>query len=653
MVQSVTPNQHSYAANTREEPYRVAGERTELIVEVLAPSCNQLADGVADLTISGTDNPYQILWSDGSTVEDLTGKPEGNYSVLVTGHSGEVLEARIQIPAMAPLKLEATVDAVTCYKGNNGMIDPVVSGGTTPYTITCNGISVSDKLENLSPGAYHLRVTDAYGCVTEKEIAITDAVEDFTFTTHDVSCYGTSDGRIDIHLQPGMQPAEFSWSNGSYGTSLRGIPGGTQELTIHYLNGCTSHHAFAIAEPEPMALELIATDADCEKKGSALVNVTGGEAPLLYTWSDGSEIASLDRLEAGTYTVLVTDSRLCSASGHVTINGHHSSISLLLTSVSANCSLDEDGSIDLFVSGGAAPYSYKWSNGTIAEDLLLVKPGHYSVVVTDALGCNQSATIEVEAPLPFTASISEFATGCDRLDNGLTVIPSGGVSPYMYSWSTGSRSANANATESGIYAVTVTDANGCNVVLQHSVEVYEPLTIRETVRHPSAPDAANGMIDLELSGGKSPFIFEWSNGTNTKEVNNLLPGQYTLLVTDATGCTTELHYAVGVGYGEDPVADLNRQFMEQNTPVIGLQLLGSGMPGQQTPVRLTASTSDHYMLSVFDMAGRRLQDLVSEHMVAGEERVLEINSSDFKSGVYIVKAVSSTQVKAIKLNIIN
>src|SRR6187397_2980074 len=89
MVQSITRDTHLYAAGTSEQSeYRITGTNTELIVKVLAPSCQGFSNGIADLTINGTDQPYTISWSDGSTDEDLSGKTEGVYAVRVSGYSG-------------------------------------------------------------------------------------------------------------------------------------------------------------------------------------------------------------------------------------------------------------------------------------------------------------------------------------------------------------------------------------------------------------------------------------------------------------------------------------------------------------------------------------------------------------------------------------
>ncbi|HEX5001366.1 MAG TPA: hypothetical protein VFW78_02630 [Bacteroidia bacterium] len=656
LVQSIRHDHLLYAAETEtntSDVVVVKGELTELKIESASPTCSGRADGIADLSITGSDYPYAISWSTGANTEDLSGLTAGSYSVAVTGNSGQVLTAKIFIADPSEFRFQNTVTQPSCFNGNNGSMELKVEGGTAPYTITCNNIISSQVMNGLSAGNYLVRVTDSNGCETSALSVLESKSEMIKFTTNDVSCFGVADGSIKLDEAALLSAKSFTWSNGAETASLDGLRGGTYQLEIEFNDGCKSQYAFAVSEPAPIMLSITSTDANCEEGGTATVEVAGGESPFLFNWSDGSEVAGLDRLDPGIYSVEVIDSRLCRASGQAKVGGVHSQMSLLLTSVSANCALDQDGSIDLYVSGGKQPYQYLWSNGSPAEDLMLIEPGDYAVTVTDAAGCSQNASISVEGPAPLTASLSEFSTGCFSNSAGLTLIPSGGVRPYQYKWSTGAATASVDGLTAGIYTGTVIDKNGCRVELSHSIAEHSEIIVSEIVTHPSGPDKSDGSIIPEVSGGIPPYIFEWSDGSSSVQRSNLSSGHYLLQITDASGCTSEFTYTLGIGYGDDNPAFVQATNPEKVQQSLRLQVATSGNGSNNPDITLKAAGDDRYTVSIFDLTGRYLMNILDEPLRSGETRSGSIHSGQLSTGVYVVKAFSSTAVATLKIDIIN
>jgi gliding motility-associated-like protein len=223
------------------------------------------------------------------------------------------------------------------------------------------------------------------------------------------------------------------------------------------------------------------------------------------------------------------------------------SSSLTVTSIPVNilCTGSSTGSIDILISGGTAPYTYAWTGtGTIQgnEDQTGLAAGSYSVVVTDANGC-QSGALDVILTEPLTALSGTIASQTNALcagsDNGsVTVAGAGGVGPYEYSINNGTFqvSGTFSALNAGSHVLTVRDANLCTSDV--SVTITEPtaLAVDYTTKPASCPDVADGSISLTISGGTAPYSVIWSDGLTSIDRNNIPDGSYSVIVTDANSC---------------------------------------------------------------------------------------------------------------------
>jgi hypothetical protein len=156
-------------------------------------------------------------------------------------------------------------------------------------------------------------------------------------------------------------------------------------------------------------------------------------------------------------------------------------IQISFTTVSTNCHNSSDGSIDIYITGGVEPYSYLWSDGSIAEDLLLVKAGIYSVQVTDANGVSQTGTVEIEAPQEFTVK-SEVANSIEKSPTGfINVELAGGTAPYTYSWSNGENKSLLTNLNAGVYSLTYTDVNGCSGFFNTEIHLLSDFTSKTKI----------------------------------------------------------------------------------------------------------------------------------------------------------------------------
>ncbi|WP_374676581.1 T9SS type A sorting domain-containing protein [Flavobacterium sp. NRK1] len=212
--------------------------------------------------------------------------------------------------------------------------------------------------------------------------------------------------------------------------------------------------------------------------GFATVTVVGGVAPYTYAWSpSGGTAATATGLDAGTYTVTVTDANGCTVSQSVTIT-EPEPLQASISQTNVSCYEAVDGMLGVNVSGGAEPYTYTWtpavSTGPNAENLTA---GNYSVIITDANGCSTLRNFSLTQPDELIVTTTATDAGCNGGNDGSAeATVTGGTAPYSYSWSpSGGDNATATGLIAGTYTVTVTDDHGCSST--STVTINEPLAI--------------------------------------------------------------------------------------------------------------------------------------------------------------------------------
>ncbi|MDX1943299.1 MAG: S8 family serine peptidase [Saprospiraceae bacterium] len=276
-------------------------------------------------------------------------------------------------------------------------------------------------------------------------------------------------------------------------------------------------------------------NASCfsEQNGAATATASGGTGNYTYAWSNGTTGASANGLRAGTYSVTVSDGRN-QITTSVTIS-QPSKINVQLTPRSSSCSENNTNSVTSSVSGGTAPYTYRWSNGSQAASISNINPGSYYLTVTDANGCTQIAFANLQPTAPINLSLSAKNITCYGANDGsATANISGGSPPYSYAWSSGSTNATATGLGQAIHAVTVTDAQGCQATA--AVNIFAPSAINVSYIATPALGANNGAINLSVNGGTPGYSFKWSNGATTEDLSNLASGAYTVTITDSKNC---------------------------------------------------------------------------------------------------------------------
>jgi len=294
------------------------------------------------------------------------------------------------------------------------------------------------------------------------------------------------------------------------------------------------------------------TDPTCNGRadGKAEVNVTGGVSPYTYSWSNGFQDTLNTGLLANTYSVTVTDQSGCGTTATTTLIDPPALVIDNLVTTDLTCSGQNDGTAQVFVSGGTPPYiNFIWNNGMQGDSIFGLQAGTYTVTVSDIKGCTVtnagSGTGTVSANNPIVITLDSLANvRCNGQNNGAIYVKvTGGVPGYTYHWtpnvSTDSFATNLSPRQ---YDLTVYDATaGGNLCFETATfSITEPEVLVSTIagiRNVTCFGGDDGGVDLEVSGGTRPYSYLWSDGSTRGDLLGSVADTVSVVVRDANGCT--------------------------------------------------------------------------------------------------------------------
>ncbi|HRG57765.1 MAG TPA: SprB repeat-containing protein, partial [Bacteroidia bacterium] len=426
------------------------------------------ANGSISAVINGGTPLYNILWSNGDTIQDIFGLVAGNYSITVTDATGCVGVANTTI-VNSVISLTATVTDASC--GNNtGAIDLSVSGGDGAYFYLWNNGEFNEDIDTLFAGSYDVLVNDYTGCTATASYIVNDtpSITNFTTIVTDATC-GTNDGSITVDfVDGGTAPYDYYIDGVSQGNinSFINLSAGNYQIKVEDAVGCEFELPFAVnTTPSITAVNTSVGDETCgELNGSfTFVSVVGGIAPYSYSFN-GSPFTSqtfYTGLNNGIYNYEVIDNLGCNFIGSTTIAsiGAVTSINTIITPETCG---NSNGSIEVTAAiGGTPPYEYALNSGAYSNNPIFVglPAGNDTILVKDNIGCIFQQIVSVGGTAAAVANAGFDITVCEN--SMVTLTASGGVS-YIWDNSLGNTSiVNFTAIASSNYIVEVTDVNGC------------------------------------------------------------------------------------------------------------------------------------------------------------------------------------------------
>jgi len=501
--------------------------------------------GVGDLS------DFIFTWDDGTIGNDVSNVSAGTYTVTVEDLNGCTDEITFTIDEPLELTITLLSSEALCYGSPTGAAVANVSGGSGDYIYIwsdANGqpIGVStDTAEQLISGTYTVNVLDANGCEISDTVFVPTA-EDLEIVALDstpTSCFEGNDGTATIEITGGTLPYTYLWSDAAAQetATASGLEPGVYTVLVIDANGCELETTIEVLQPEILEATLDFTPALCynEASGGVSVTATGGVGSYSYSWANGGTSDAVSDVLAGWHYVSVTDDNGCEYIDSIFVTQPDTAIFLETDMTAALCFNGSTGEASVTAAGGTGPYTYSWNDpanqtGSIATGLAA---GTYTVEVTDANGCMEEISVEVEEPELLEITLGSNPLGCFGETTGQAfVTATGGVGDYTYEWVGISQTTDtAQNLSAGTYTVVVSDANGCSAT--ESIEVIEPdpMEIEVALTDVICFGEATGTAIVSVQGGLGSYTYQWSDGQTGSQVS-LPAGTFTVAVTDENDC---------------------------------------------------------------------------------------------------------------------
>lgn len=528
-------------------------------------SCNGGNNGVINVSTTGGTAPYNYTLMPSNISNGLgifNNLSAGNYTVSVKDANNCMYSSVVSINQPAPLTLSFNVTNVSCYSGNNGVINCVGSGGTSPYQFSLNGgpFQSSSTFNNLFAGYYNVTVKDNNNCTLTQTVQITQPTDiQLSVNTQNANCTAAN-GAATVNVSGGTIPYAYQWSSvGGNASISNSLTAGNYTVTVTDFNGCTKSITLTInSTPGGTAIVTAGFNVTCKgyNNGWATVGYIGNMTPpISYSWSNGQNTQTANNLAPGNYNCVIQDIYGCTSSIGIGIT-EPDSLHFTISSSPALCYNQNSGSASVsYISGGTSPFTYQWTPGgqtsATANNLIA---GTYSCIITDANGCTKTYSVNVTQPSSVSITSTVNTAYCMQTNGSATISATGGFPAYSYTWSngqTGNVLANAAA---GTYTVLVKDANNCVNIFGITIPNTNGPTLTVTgYTNVSCYGGNNGVATTSVSGGVSPYTYMWSNGQNLGTAINLSAGIYTVSVSDAVGCVA----SASVQITQPPALSLN------------------------------------------------------------------------------------------------
>ena len=559
-------DQFGYSASVQNE---ICGNEGAITLSILAGSPN------FDIRWDGPESGRKITSESDYTIPNLD---PGTYSITIEDNNGcsSVETATIVAQDYA---FDIMNEAFTqSYCGKNGTGTFKLVDGLEPFNIQWSGAATGSKtvsnrtfsVNNLDEGDYSLVATDANGCSVQTTFTILDSGNPLVLGIQIENDQCGNDGSINLTITGGVADYLVQWTGAENGektinsgsTQISQLRSGGYQLMVTDGNGCQKTQDFTINNDLGITqINLTAKPGGCDPFGAIDVNIIGGKEPYGLKWTGPSEgstsstesVTTITGLSSGEYTIFVTDDQGCTNSEVIEIENDFT-----FSIVAGNVACSEPGYASLWIEGGTAPFTIKWSgtgtgtytastNHYIVENLGV---GNYNFEIVDADGCVATNSVTLSEEKDIAISTATQAEICD-LKGAINVSITEGTPPYLLTWSgaeIGSiEFSNNNYTirnlDPGTYNLSIKDANGCSTTEQETVQKIESnLAIQTAIVINDCGQYNN--IWLDIIRGEGPYKITWEGPENGSldteekglEIEHLTEGEYTISVIDRYGC---------------------------------------------------------------------------------------------------------------------
>jgi gliding motility-associated-like protein len=499
-------------------------------------------------------------------ITNITGNfanlPTATYTVTATDANGCTLTSSFTItspPAFAITNLVGTTP--NCVPGNNATITVTAAGGVPTYLYSINGNppQASNVFTNIGVSIYTIIATDANGCTSSSTIQITNPASPSitNISTTGILCYGNNTASINVTASGGvglltylLNPGAIANGNGVFNNLFAN----NYTVSVTDANGCSATQNILISQPPPLIWDSVDNrDIPCYGGNNGLVtsSASGGTGTIYYTLLPPN-ITNLNGaffgLGVGQYTLLAVDSNGCTISAVFLINQAPQIVWSVVNVSPVSCFGGNNGIITVQTTGGVGGFDYKLQPGNVINQTGIFQnlvSGTYTITSTDLNNCTVTTVVFLnQASLVQLSNATTTPASCNPgCDGTVALTATGGNGVYTYALNAGPYQASNTFAGlcTGVYTVNILDGNGCTGTGTFSISTANgPSQINTNITNVICNGGNTGQIITTITGGNGLITYTLNPGAvvnNNGIFQNLLQGTYTIIVSDANGCT--------------------------------------------------------------------------------------------------------------------
>nr|WP_246558962.1 T9SS type A sorting domain-containing protein [Hymenobacter piscis] len=358
-----------------------------------------------------------------------------------------------------------------------------------------------------------------------------------------VLCFGGTTGAATVTATGGTAPYTYLWSNSATTATITGLTAGTYNVMVTDAASRTATASATITEPSALTSSVAVTNVSCFGGSTGAINLTpaGGTAPYTFNWGGGISTEDRTGLAAGTYSVTITDANGCTRTQSATISQPATALSVSVSKTDATSNGAADGTAMATPAGGTPGYTYQWSNGAQTASITGLTAGTYSVVVTDANGCQTSGSATVGQPAPAAQSLT-ISTGTI----GAPVAILAGTYTNVTVTGTGVARLDGPVTVNGAFLVQGSLNTACQALTgPGSFTLAAGATLSICDAAGITVTGSTGAVQLTGTRSFSPEASYVYNGTAAQATGTGLPAQV-LNLTSVNPATLTLSQALSI-----------------------------------------------------------------------------------------------------------
>jgi len=568
---------------TITEPTPLLGQ-SEIVQQL---TCNTLG-AIQAINVSGGTSPYQysingVTFQNSNVFSNLNA---GTYIVTIRdANNCTITTSSITfVQPTPPTDITFVASSVTCPNLTSNVTATII-GGTAPYVVQITSPSAIPatttvgnvaSFNNLPIGTYTFNVTDANGCLYQKNFTINPI--NFINVTgslmSNVVCFGDANGSV-LYNVSGFKTS-YSYSiNGatpitnqtSNTISLNSLTVGNYSITVtDSTTNCQATVSVTVSGPSsPLTLNSTISPITCIVNGTISASASGGWGSYSYTLTQpnativGPQNSGVfnNLSQTGNYTITVTDGNGCSVTNTATLNTPITP-TLVISPSSTICYNASTGStIIVTASSGNPPYQYNINGSAYQSSNTFngLTPGNYTINVRDSFGCIATVSQTITPTLLAQATLTKNLDCSSSPNAVITVNINGGTTPYQYqvnfnnggfgtSTTVVGNSFTTSTAAAGTYQFLISDAAGCtyttNTITVNPITTPQIINVAQTQQNICNGDT-NGafVVNINSSQGTPPFQFSINGGTfqNSNIFTGLTAGVYNIIVRDSNQCT--------------------------------------------------------------------------------------------------------------------